>query len=575
MLPDQNGEQAVNADLNPGILLGLPCPELIIDLSSKVPVPQRAYRYPADANGTGADVWLPLPSPYSSVVRSPEANDASKRLYWTNPNDPGSPYFSTALDIAQGAPPYNVGMTYPDPTQPVIHVVPVGGTTDGSVPLEARSYCFTYGNAFNEESAPSMPTPPVEGPPDATWMIYGLPQTPPPSPAGKNYPAIDTVLIYRTATGQNTGGQFFLTDFYSFVPSVGRPPGPDPRPDPTPDEQIAANSQLISGSFANPVPGLDGIIALPGGMLAGFTDSTVHFCEPNRPHAWPAAYDQSMQYPIKGFGVWQQSLVVLTEGFPSTGSGPNPSNFIFTQVRVPEPCIARGSIVTDLLGVYYASQNGVVMLNYFGMQNQTMSMMSKNIWLTQYHAANIIACRHRSQYLAINGTGTGFLIDYSEQRMGIMPIDPMKDAVCVWNDEYTGDAYIISNGIVYRWDSPNTPRMSYRWRSKQFYTPAPISLAALQISLDPEVATVIPPESPPMCNDDPGMALPSGVNAICNVFAGPDGQYLIATRNLMTSRELFRVPSGFKAFGWQVEVISRVGIRSIELATSMKELRGV
>ena len=572
MLPDQNGEQAINADLNPGILIGLPSPEFIIDLSANVPTPQRAYRYPADANGTGADIWIPLPSPYSSVAKSPLANDAFKRLYWTNPDDPGSPYYNTTAGIASGAPPFNLGTIYPDPTQPTISVTVSGGTTDGSVPLEARSYCFTYVNIYGEESAPSMPTVPVEGAPDGTWSISGLPLTPPSNPPGKNYPSLYGMNLYRTATGQNTGGQFFLAD--SFVWGGPNPPT-DPVIDPTPDVQIAQNQQLVTGSFANPVSGLDGLIALPGGMLVGFTGNTVHFCEPNRPYAWPAAYDQSMQYPIKGFGVWQQSLVVLTEGFPSTGSGPNPSNFIFTQVRVPEPCIARGSIVTDLLGVYYASQNGVVMLNYFGMQNQTMSMMSKNIWLTQYHAANIIACRHRSQYLAINGTGTGFLIDYSEQRMGIMPIDPMKDAVCVWNDEYTGDAYIMSDGKVYRWDSPNTPRMVYRWRSKQFYTPAPISIAALQISLDPDVTAVIPPIDPPLCNEDPGDALPAGVNAICNVFAGPDGQHLICTRNLMTSRELFRVPSGFKAFGWQVEVISRVGIRSIELATSMKELRGV
>jgi hypothetical protein len=44
------------------------------------------------------------------------------------------------------------------------------------------------------------------------------------------------------------------------------------------------------------------------------------------------------------------------------------------------------------------------------------------------------------------------------------------------------------------------------------------------------------------------------------------------TRELRTSGEIMKLPSGFKATYWQIEVEGRVRIKSIEIATSAKEL---
>src|SRR5262249_38245912 len=162
-------------------------------------------------------------------------------------------------------------------------------------------------------------------------------------------------------------------------------------------------------------------------------------------------------------------------------TGSNPNAFSFQQVQAPEPCISRASIVTDLAGVYYASSNGLIMLNYFGMQNQTLSTIARQQWLTDFGAETIIACRHRAQYLAVISGGAGFLIDYTEQRMGVTHTLPMGMATAIWNDVYTSDAYVMINQAVFRWDSVSTPSMVYRWRSKEFYMPMPISLGACQI----------------------------------------------------------------------------------------------
>jgi hypothetical protein len=439
---------------------------------------------------------------------------------------------------------------------------------NGNPPLVERSYCFTYVDTYGDESSPSDPSDVVAGPTDGTWTITGIPATAPASPAGKNYPPPVKVRLYRTITGETLGAQFyFVADLIigttSFVDTI-------------PDTTVVNNNTLASVSWAPPVDGLDGLTSMPGGMLVGFTESTVHFCEPDRPHAWPAGYDQSLIYPIQALAVWQQSLIVLTSGYPSTGSGNSPAQFVFAQVQTPEPCIARGSVVTDLAGVYYASPNGLVALNYFGAQNQTLSNLTREIWQKRFQAAQIIACRHRAQYLAVNGTGMGFLIDYTEQRMGICALSPFVAVISVWNDVYNGDAYMMGgDSTVYRWDSMNTPSLIYRWRSREFYMAAPVSLGACQISCDPAVEAPAPHDVvPPPASGMDSLVLPPGINALFRLFCGPS-QQLVHEQWLQQTRSIFRFPSGRKAFNWQFEIIARVPIHSVELASTMRELKGV
>lgn len=561
-LPENMAEQAVNCDLAGGDIAGLPAPVLVHTFSGFA---ARAYRFP-DPDGISGDAWLPLPSPYSSVVRSPLANDTTHRIYWTNPGDL-APHWNTFAGVLGSTTSWDLGTVHPPSTSGFKLAV---GVTGGAATAVSRSYVYTYVNQFGEESAPNFPSDVASGPPDGAWAITGMPTTAPGSPGGFNYPPITKLRLYRTVTGQTTGAQFYLVREFTYV---GDPPT-TPYTDTTNDTAITNNPTLISAGWGNPPLRLDGLIAMPGGMLIGFVDNTLHFCEPNRPHAWPAAYDQSVHYKIVSLAVWQQSLVIITQGFPSTGSGTSPANFTITMVRVSEPCVARGSIVTDLAGVYYASQNGLVMLNYYGMQNQTLAFFTKNIWLADFHATQIIACRHRAQYLAINGTETGFLIDYSESRLGVVSLSALTGAVSIWNDDYSGDAYVCAGNKVYLWDSPDSPAITYRWRSKQFYLPAPTSLGACHISLDPSIVDP-PPPTPPLDNGDATLDLPDGYNAVFRLFAGPNGEHLIMTKNLLQPREIFRLPSGFKVFDWQCEIVARVPVLSIELASTMKELKGV
>src|SRR4051812_19936310 len=111
-LPDNMAEVAVNCALSSGYLDGLPVPELVQNLSATPGDVKRAYRFP-DPAGSGSVAWLPLPSPYSSVARSPLANDTDKRIYWTNPGDL-SPHWTPFVSV--GVSQYDLGIVQPSVT---------------------------------------------------------------------------------------------------------------------------------------------------------------------------------------------------------------------------------------------------------------------------------------------------------------------------------------------------------------------------------------------------------------------------------------------------------------------------
>ena len=569
LLNDNMAQASVNCDLTSGMLHGLFAPVQVADFTATPGAVERAYLFlgpPTGSNPTTYDsIWIPFPHRFTSVVRSPLANDTLYRLYWTIP-DTLTPFWSTYARLKAGLPAYSLGTIQPVTALTITGVS--GGTT--TVPEISRAYVYTWINQYGEESAPSPPSNVMDGPPDATWTVSGLPTTAPANPVGKNYPPVTGLVLYRTVTGQDTGTQYYEVTRFAY------PPGPpNPYNDSLPDTAIVGNLTLPSAGWGNPPDYLDGLTSMPGGMMVGWTGNTLHFCEPDRPHTWPSLYDQSVHYDIIAMAVWQQYLMVLTAGYPSTGSGNTPSNFILVQSQVPEPCVSRGSVVADLLAVYYASQNGLIQISGYGMSNQTAQLVDKERWQEVYQAATIICARHRNQYLAIRyGSDSAFVLDYSDPRLAFEDLTTFAGAVCVWNDEYYGDTYICANKKIYRWDDPSQPRVPFLWKSKRFFAPVPISLGAVQITLGPEIE--IPPDpsalTPPLDSGCPD--LPAGINAVFRYFAGPDFT-LIMERNLTSQQEIFRLPKGFRSFDHQCEVVSLVPVYSIQLGTTMTELRGV
>jgi hypothetical protein len=74
--------------------------------------------------------------------------------------------------------------------------------------------------------------------------------------------------------------------------------------------------EIPSLTWLPPPATLKGLTNLPNGIMAGFVGRDIYFCDPYHPHAWPIAYNQTVDYPVVGLGRMDTTLAVLTTGTP-------------------------------------------------------------------------------------------------------------------------------------------------------------------------------------------------------------------------------------------------------------------
>jgi hypothetical protein len=162
------------------------------------------------------------------------------------------------------------------------------------------------------------------------------------------------------------------------------------------------------------------------------------------------------------------------------------------------------------------------------------------------------------------GTRVGAHINLSDQRLGYMTLTCDEPTYNVMLDIWTGETLVIRQkttgpGVfvnkVYHVDRRlHVPRQSYKWRSKIVSIPFSENLAAAKIDF-------APPNGP--------------APTARTVFKYYAGGHLRYTRPFGKSGERFRLPSGFKVDEVQFEIEGQAMVFSLEVASSMTELRKV
>ena len=150
---------------------------------------------------------------------------------------------------------------------------------------------------------------------------------------------------------------------------------------------------------------------MPNGMIAGWKGSELWFCEPYRPHAWPAAYSNVVEFPIIGLGVINQTLVVCTAGYPIVATGIHPDSISMSKLASFEPCMSRGSVLSIPEGVFYASPNGLVLVANGVANLVTEGLIQKDEWNNYNKVATLRATRMGSGYYAFGSERSGFMQD--------------------------------------------------------------------------------------------------------------------------------------------------------------------
>lgn len=517
------------------------------------------------------DDWLAWEA-VVSVVPGPVATD---RLYITGDGVPkmrvGGVVYPLALPFPAGA-----------------LTATLGGTPTPGAQGTTRLYVYTWVTGFGEESEPCPISADVFWTPGQTTTLSGFAS----APAGRN---ITLQRIYRAQTGKTGTQLFFIAERAAsnanFVDNV------------SPE---SLQEVLPSADWNAPPDDLAGLIALPNGMLAGLSGKKLCFCEPYRPHAWPEKYQLTLDYPLVGLGAFLSSIVVTTEGTPYIVSGSAPENMVSERLEQNLPCVNPRGIVDLGYAVAYPSTDGLVLVTSSGASVASLSLFSRDDWL-RINPYGMVAAQYNGRYFTsyaytdLNGAeyrGT-MIFDLSGEQRFLIRGEVL--ATAMYYDLPSGALFLLIDGKVYQWDDLSEPNTLMSWKSKLITLPRPTNFGALLVesetALTQEDLKALQAEIDRLTAlnvailDQPSIGGALGGSAInANAINGDDllivpkfnqtvSVSVYADRKLVAStgklNQMTRLPAGFLARLWEVEVSGDTAITQITLAGTASELAGV
>jgi len=553
--------------------------------------------YELEKTSTGATAWLEWTLDVN-VVPGPVADITDDRVYYTDGVGPKKTNWALATTSGTGVKPFPIAyyqLGVPNPTAgPTL--VKSGGS--GTV-HEDRAYVYTYISTFGavlEESGPSPATLISTVEPNATVTVSAF-ATAPISSAGYN---ITAIRIYRAVSGTDSVNYFYVGQV-TVTTSTGVATGTFA------DNILAANLGVILPSlyYIPPPAALQGLVSMPNGILAGFTENQVWFCEPYLPHAWPSGYMMTVGSPIVGLGVFGQTLVVCTRQHPYLITGSTPG--AMTQEKVPlfEPCVSKRSIAGDQYGVLYASPNGIVSIAPGAMDVITRPLFTRDEWQA-YLPTSMIGAIYQNMYIAFYAVGAtkAALVITRGDTPPLVTFDTNAQAVFVQRS--TANVYVVPSGgtEIYQLDADTVNNLFYQWKSKKFILPAPTNFGAIKIQADWDyiddttayntyVAAIVAANQAIWAS---GAALNSTLNSIVvnGMLLGGSAltpiPNIAETRNVnfilfsdgvqvysqgVTSQEPVRLPASSKGYIWEVQLTGNAPLRNFKMATSIGELKQI
>lgn len=463
-------------------------------------------------------------------------------------------------------------------------VVPTGGASSTT---QSRVYAYTWVTDMGEEGPPSPPTL-VNGKIDATWQITMTA----PSPADMEGRNLMKVRIYRSVTSTQGVASYFFVAEQDITDLT--------YDDTKTDAQITLNEQLHSIDWEAPPEDLQGLISLPNGMVAGWRENEVWFCEPYYPHAWPLKYMIAVPTKIVALGALGQTVLIMTDGHPWAATGIDPSAMALAIIQPLEPCTSRLSVVNTPNAVMYCSPNGLINLTASGAQNVTKDYILKDQWAKLLNLNSVCAAILSGSYYAYSiteghvfqedtfavfeqpeagdqyafqeqsqfGTRPGIMLWFADPRVALTELAP--GAVEVLNlitDIFNSEIMTIRKDegnfpVVYLVDlRAQQNQVKYVWRSKMFKTDFLANLGAAKVYWTPPVA--------------------GAGDTVFRMYSAADSQEiedgltLRFEQKMTQSGQMFRLPSGFKSLYFQFEVEGWVFLDAIHVASTPRELRTI
>jgi hypothetical protein len=143
---------------------------------------------------------------------------------------------------------------------------------------------------------------------------------------------------------------------------------------------------LPSSTWMEPPENLRGMTGMANGVMAGFVDKTLYFCEPYYPYAWPhgpdslVSYDMALKHTIVGMASFGQSLFVGTESTPYIVTGSDSASMSADEKTGGQACVSARSIVGVEGGAIYAAPDGLCLASHNGVELLTGGLFSREDW---------------------------------------------------------------------------------------------------------------------------------------------------------------------------------------------------
>lgn len=574
---------------------------------------------------SSAEHWIAGSVGYDSCA-SPVAGDTYKRRYYTGDtearffaNDNVSNPFAPATDYLK--------LGVPAPTAAL---TASGYSSNGGY----RAYVYTYVNRYGEEGPPS-PLLEVSDYGSGNVTLAGFSTAP-------TTRAIQAVRVYRVNSSAAEVAEFqlvFATDLMIYSATVTynngdlvvyngalfkcvqnntkgvTPAGAAAEWDAWYDGIADSDLQpdvLVSADWEPPPSGLQGLVALPNGSLAGFVGNVVYVSEPGYPHAWPQGsysddFTQTLNFPLVALSVSGTALVAMTTAKTYILDGSSPDLMRPRELEGFYPCVSKPSVTQTPAGVLYAAAEGLVRATPDGLENTTAALATPEQWAEAYAPATLRGRYVDGRYIGFHSTG-GVVVDYQNQAL----VDLSVRARAVFLDD-DGTFYVAADQEV----DPNNPpaavpvevklwaadTVNYlyaSWKSRMYLLPAAVNFAAARVTIDEEfyadwLERVGDNEAILDYNEaifDAGGILGGlaghgldvyGLNgdalrSASNVKAGGAvrlrfyADAVLRKEKTVTDARPFRLPAGFRARRFEVELSGYLAWRTVELATSVEEL---
>jgi hypothetical protein len=459
--------------------------------------------------------------------------------------------------------------------------------TGGGDPTETTTYVYTYVRTWStgttDEGPPSPASETVDVEVDQYVRVSGFDTI-----DAAEY-GITHIRIYRavTAAGETS---------FQFVDEIDY--GTDPYDD---TKAIADLGETLQSTYYDPPPpDLQGITELENGILAGFRQNEVCFCEPYQFHAWPVAYRSAIAHNIKAIATIGGTLVVGTTDHPYLITGIDPA--AMSQIQLPGryPCLSKRGMISSAAGVFFPSSDGLVMVSpSAGAKIVTKTLMAKEDWesiypdsIHAYYYSNRYFGFYRSEDKTVSG---GFIINFDAGDYTRLPYYATAGVVC----GCSGALFLVlkegNRNVLRQWNAGGVP-LFYTWKSKSYIVP-PMNLSVAKLrsrqatKFDSDYADAAIQRNQDKidaglagCGNIAGSATATlAVAKTCLEDVPSENQRdtlwfrmfvdeVLKYSKLVESDDAFRLPGGYLGEKFSFEVSGNRNVISITAATNMQEL---